>query len=131
MERLLRVLAALVTGPIMILAVLAAIPLVLLVVALGGVVAAFFCWSLWWGFIWLIGADPDAGKYFLQAVGFTMLPTTAIVLIVWALMGIKDWLLPAYRPPAMIEAPPPPPDAVSVPPPANDVRPLRLVSSNG
>lgn len=123
MERLLRVMFALLTGPLMVLAVVAAIPVVLVIVALGGVMAVFFCWTLWWGFIWLIGADADAGRYFLQALVYTMAPATGITLLVWAMMSVRDLLFRERRVIPATFPDEPDDDDMELPVPANDSRP--------
>jgi hypothetical protein len=120
--------AALLTGPLIVLALLLAIPATIAYVALGGATLVLFCWSLWWGFIWAIGADPDAGKIFLQSILLTCACAGVATAIVWGMAAIKDWLFPKKKPltikPDAIYTPP---DNVVYlnPPPANDWTPKR------
>jgi hypothetical protein len=90
--------AMLLTGPLMILSILVAIPLVLIFMALGGGTVVFFGWTLIWAVIWLMGADPDAAVNFAQALGVTCLSAMAIMALTWIVLAVKDVILLPFRP---------------------------------
>jgi hypothetical protein len=86
------ILLSLATGPLMILGMLLAIPVALVLMALGGVTLAFFLWTLYWAFVWLIGADPDAPHIFLQSLGITCGFAAVMTALMWGMFSFKDWL---------------------------------------
>jgi hypothetical protein len=128
-SRFVAILLSLATGPLMILGMLLAIPVALVLMALGGVTLVFFLWSLVWAFVWLIGADPDAPRNFLQALGISCAAAAAMTSLMWGMSSLKDWLF--SKPPGGPQEPQltreqrvtcqPPADAiVLLPQPAND-----------
>jgi hypothetical protein len=92
-----KLLVMLATGPLMILSVLVAIPIFLIFAALSGITAVFFCWTLVWAAIWVMGADPDASVRFLQALGITCAGAMAIMALTWAIAAIKDVVSIPFR----------------------------------
>ena len=93
MSRLVAILLSLATGPLMILGILLAIPVALFLMALGGITLAFFLWTLYWAFIWLIGADPDAPRIFFKSLGVTCGFAAIMTSLMWGISSLKDWLL--------------------------------------
>lgn len=127
-------LLALMTGPIVVLTILLAIPVGLLFIALGGVTLVFLLWTLYWGLVWLAHADPDAPINFFQAFGYTSLGATTTILLSWLVVFIKELAFPS-RPPIRKARPPVSPlgaqtdtqtdtRMVLIKPPANDWRPI-------
>lgn len=118
-------LLALMTGPIVILAILLAIPVGLVFIALGGVTLVFLLWTLYWGAVWLAQADPDAPVRFFQAFGYTSLGATTTILLSWSVVFVKELVFPSRQPVAKPKAPvaEPPQQLVLMPRPANDWKP--------
>jgi hypothetical protein len=118
-------LLALMTGPIVILAILLAIPVGLVFVALGGVTLVFLLWTLYWGAVWLAQADPDAPVRFFQAFGYTSLGATTTILLSWSVVFVKELAFPSRRLAVKQKAlpPEPPQQLVLMPRPANDWKP--------
>jgi hypothetical protein len=65
--------------------------------ALGGITLTFFLWTLVWAAIWLMGADPDAGVNFFQALGITCAGAMAIMALTWAISSVKDAVARPFR----------------------------------
>lgn len=105
MSRLVAILLSLATGPLMILGILLAIPVALIFMVLGGVTLVFFLWSLVWAVIWLIGADPDAPRNFLQALGISCAAAATMTSLMWGMSSLKDWLF--SKPPREPQKPQP------------------------
>ena len=92
MSRLVVILLSLATGPLMILGILLAVPIVLVLMVLSAVMVVFFLWSLVWAVIWLIGADPEAPRGFFQALGISCAAAATMTSLMWGMSSLKDWL---------------------------------------
>jgi hypothetical protein len=127
-DEVVKFLLALMTGPIVILAILLAIPVGLIFIALGGVTLVFLLWTLYWGVVWLAQADPDAPVRFFQAFGYTSLGATATILLSWLVVFVKELVFPSQRPATKpkILPPQPTPHLVLMPRPANDWKPAHF-----
>src|SRR5687768_17214777 len=89
------------SGPMIILAILLAIPAVLVLGVLVVVLAVFFFWTLFWAFAWVVHADDNAPLYFFKALGMTCGAASIITMLTWGILSIKDWLFSKKQTPSV------------------------------
>ena len=129
MSRLVAILLSLATGPLMILGIMLAIPIVLVLMVLSAVMVVFFLWSLVCAFVWLFDGDPNAPRGFFQALGISCAAAATMTSLMWGMSSLKDWLFsklpgepqkPQPAPEQRVIREPPGEAIILLPQPAND-----------